>query len=185
MNNFMATSPLPAAGKVPQGRNTEGTAHRLHPIAEGQVREPLRDSRSIRVEPLIHEKEAQTMSTADETRTVVEGYFKAWTTRKTDEAYALLAPNLHFAGPNATCETAEQFKPGLIGFAALAKSAQVVELLVDGDRAAMLYDCELPPPANTVRIASFFRVENGKIRWYETQFDAEGFRQLVAKSRGK
>jgi hypothetical protein len=122
--------------------------------------------------------------TTPDTRTVVEAYFKAWTSRRTEEAYALLAPNLHFGGPNAVYETAEAFKPGLVGFAALTKGARVLELLVDGDRASMLYDCELPPPAGTLRIASFFRVENGKIRWYETQFDAEGFRQLVARSKG-
>jgi len=123
------------------------------------------------------------MATPEETRRVVEAYFNAWTSKKTDEAYALLAPNLHFGGPISTFETAEDFKPGLIGFASLTKSARILELLVDGNRASMLYDCELPPPAGTVRIAAFFRVEDGKIRWYETQFDTEGYRQLVAKSK--
>jgi hypothetical protein len=32
-----------------------------------------------------------------------------------------------------------------------------------------------------VRIASFFRVEAGKIRWYETQFDATELRKLLPK----
>jgi hypothetical protein len=42
----------------------------------------------------------------------------------------------------------------------------------------MLYDCELPPPAGLVQIASFFTVADGKIRSYATQFDATGFRKL-------
>ena len=124
------------------------------------------------------------MSNPSETRSVVEAYFNAWTSKRIEDAYALLANNLHFVGPNATYETAEQFRPGLIGFAKLTLSARVLELLVDGDRAAMLYDCELPSPAGTIRIASFFKVANGKIHRYETQFDAEGFRKLIAKAKG-
>jgi hypothetical protein len=46
----------------------------------------------------------------------------------------------------------------------------------------MIYDCELPQPAGVMRIASFFRVANGKITSYDTRFDAEGFRQLMASS---
>ena len=65
----------------------------------------------------------------------------------------------------------------------MTTGARIVELLVRGDHAAMLYDCELPPPIGTLRIASFFRVENGKIRWYETLFDATELRKLLASKR--
>src|SRR4051812_9695586 len=92
------------------------------------------------------------------TRKTVENYFNAWTTKKVAEAYALLADNLEFTGPNAHFHTAAEFKAGLEGFAALTKWAKVVDLLVDGDRASMLYDCELPAPVGAIRIASFFRV---------------------------
>jgi len=120
------------------------------------------------------------MTNPEVTRKTVEAYFKAWTNKKTAEAYALLADNLEFTGPNAHFKSAADFKPGLEGFAALTKWAEILDLLVDGDRAAMLYDCELPQPVGVIRIASFFRVENGKIRSYDTRFDAETFRQLVA-----
>jgi ketosteroid isomerase-like protein len=118
------------------------------------------------------------MSTSQETRKVVEGYFEAWTRNDVPAAYAMLAKDLHFAGPSASYGTAEQFRPALTGFAAMTRSARVLELVVDGDRAALLYDCDLPEPAGTVRIASFFRVADGKITWYETFFDPTGFRQL-------
>jgi SnoaL-like protein len=123
------------------------------------------------------------MTTEDETRRVVEGYFAAWTANKVPEAFALLAPDLEFVGPTASYTSAEAFRPALAGFAAMTKQARIVELLVDGNRAAMLYECELPEPVGTVRIASFFRVENGKIRWYETQFDATELRKLQAQKR--
>jgi hypothetical protein len=123
------------------------------------------------------------MTTQDTTRRVVEAYFAAWTANKVDEAYALLAENLEFSGPTTGYRSANEFHPALVNFAGMTKSARIAELLVQGDRAAMLYDCELPPPVGMLRIASFFRVENGKIRWYETLFDATELRKLVASKR--
>ncbi|HZS40310.1 MAG TPA: nuclear transport factor 2 family protein [Polyangia bacterium] len=121
------------------------------------------------------------MSTHDETRRIVERYFAAWTANKVDEAYGLLAEELEFVGPTASYRSAAEFRPALIGFAAMTKAARIVELIVEGDRAAMLYDCELPAPVGTLKIASFFRVVNGKIRAYETQFDATELRKLLAR----
>jgi SnoaL-like protein len=113
-----------------------------------------------------------------ETRRVVEAYFTGWTTNNIDAAYACLAPELKFVGPSARYATAAEFRPALIGFAAMTRSAKIAELVVAGDTAAMLYDCELPPPAGMTRIASFFRVAGGKIVWYETVFDPTGLMQL-------
>src|SRR5579863_1377595 len=112
------------------------------------------------------------MTMEDETRRVVQGYFAAWTAKNVHEAYALLADDLEFSGPTASYRSADAFRPALVNFAAMTKAARIVELVVEGDRAALLYDCELPPPVGTLKIASFFRVEKGKIRTYETQFDA-------------
>ncbi|HEY1555962.1 MAG TPA: nuclear transport factor 2 family protein [Kofleriaceae bacterium] len=121
------------------------------------------------------------MANPQATRSVVETYFTAWSTRDVERAYACLAPDLEFVGPSARCATAEQFRPGLVAFAKLTKSARIAELFVDGDRAAMLYDCEFVT-GGTTRIASFFRVEADKIRWYETVFDATEFRKAVASA---
>src|SRR4051812_18859774 len=109
-------------------------------------------------------------------REIVLGYFTAWTTKRTADAYALLAPDLEFSGPGATYKTAGDFKPGLEAFAQLTKSATLLEMIVDGNRAAMLYDWEMP--LGTVRIASFFRVANGKICWYDTRFDPAKLNEL-------
>jgi ketosteroid isomerase-like protein len=117
----------------------------------------------------------------EETRRAVLGYFEAWTSRDTDRAYALLAPDLEFVGPTARYASAEAFRPALINFAAMTRSAKLVELMVVGDRAAMLYDCELPDPVGPTRIASFFRVQDGKIAWYETLFDATELRKVLPK----
>ena len=125
------------------------------------------------------------MTTDDETRRVVESYFGAWTTKNVPAAFALLADDLHFWGPTSSYESAATFKPALMGFAAMTRAARIVELVVQGDRAALLYDCELPEPVGTLKIASFFRVAKGKICWYETMFDATELRKLLAqKSAG-
>jgi hypothetical protein len=120
------------------------------------------------------------MTTRDETRRVVEGYFAAWTTNRVADAYALLAEDLEFSGPTASYRTAEAFRPALVNFAAMTKWARIVELVVDGDRAALLYDCELLHLVGSLRIASFFRVEKGKIRVYDTRFDATELRKVLA-----
>ena len=114
------------------------------------------------------------------TKEIVEGYFHAWTAKRAADAYALLAPDLEFSGPGASYRSAAELKPGLEAFAAMTKSARIIELMIDGDRAAMLYDWEMP--LGTVRIASFFRVAGGKIRWYDTRFDPAKLNELRARA---
>ena|SRR6267154_1202529 len=120
------------------------------------------------------------MSAAEETRKAVLGYFNAWTAKRPDEAYRYLADDLAFWGPTNSYSSAEQFRPALIAFAGMTRRAQLTKLLVEGDWAAMYYDCELPDPIGTIKIATFFRVEGGKIRQYETMFDATSFPRAKA-----
>jgi ketosteroid isomerase-like protein len=123
------------------------------------------------------------MTVEAETRRVVESYFAAWTTKDVSAAHALLAGDLEFSGPTASYQSADAFLPALAKFAEMSKWARIVDLVVEGNRAALLYDCELPQPVGKLRIASFFRVEKGKIRVYETLFDATELRQLQARQR--
>jgi hypothetical protein len=109
------------------------------------------------------------------TRELVQTYFDAWTSHDIAGAMAVLADDLEFAGPTASYTSAAAFEPALAAFAAMTRGARVVDFLVDGDRAALLYDCDLP--FGTIRIASFFRVANGKIRAYDTRFDATELRK--------
>ncbi len=112
------------------------------------------------------------MSEALDTRAVVERYFHAWVGKRLDEAMSCLAEDLVFLGPSAHYASAAEFKPALERFAAMTKRAKILELVVQEERAAMLYDCELP--SGTIPIASFFRVKAGKIRWYQTVFERGG-----------
>jgi len=118
------------------------------------------------------------MNAAAETRAVVESYFSAWVDKRPDDAFKWLANDLVFVGPTGRYTSAAEFRPALNGFSAMTGRAKIIELVVDDDRAAMLYECELPDPVGTIHITSFFRVQEGKICWYETQFDATNFRKL-------
>lgn len=116
----------------------------------------------------------------NETRGVVTRYFSAWTAKRVDEAYGVLAGDLRFWGPTASYDSAAAFRPALENFAAMASAARMLTLLVEGNRAAMLYDCDLPQPVGTVKIASFFEVRDRKIVAYQTLFDATELRKLAA-----
>ena len=72
------------------------------------------------------------MTTQDETRSVVERYFGAWTTNQPDAAFALLADDLEFSGPTGSYQSAEAFRPALVNFAAMTRAARIVDLVVDG-----------------------------------------------------
>src|SRR5262249_36906933 len=96
------------------------------------------------------------MTVEEETRRVVESYFAAWTTKDVRAAHALLAGDLEFSAPTASYQSADAFLPALVKFAEMTKWARIVDLVVDGNRAALLYDCELPQPVGKLRIASFF-----------------------------
>jgi hypothetical protein len=70
-----------------------------------------------------------------ETRPVVEGYFAAWTSNKIDEA---CPDDVKIAGPTVSYDGAAAFRPALVKFAAITRGARAVELIVDGERAALL-----------------------------------------------
>jgi SnoaL-like protein len=112
------------------------------------------------------------------TKAIVEAFFAAWTSNDGARARALMADDLHYSGPLNTYDTADALHGPLMTFAGMVRGAKMIELVVDGDRAALLYDCELPAPVGTLRAASFQRVANGKIVSYLQAFDATQLRKL-------
>jgi ketosteroid isomerase-like protein len=120
------------------------------------------------------------MAIHDETRRVVENFFAAWTSRNAREARALLADDLEYSGPLNSYRSADELLPPLMKFAAMLHGARVVDLIVERNKAALLYDCELSAPVGTLRTASFQRVEGGKIREYRQAFDATELRRVLA-----
>jgi hypothetical protein len=118
-----------------------------------------------------------------ETRRIAERFFTAWTSRQEREARALMADDLAYSGPLNSYQTADALLAPLMTFAATLRGARIVDLVVEGDHAAMLYDCELPPPVGTLRTASFLRIEHGKIRTIRHAFDATELRKAQGGKR--
>ncbi len=112
-----------------------------------------------------------------QTRDIVTQFFAAWTTGDGAAARALVADDMRYQGPLNTYDTADALHGPLMQFAALLRSARMIELVVDGDRAALLYDCELP--SGTLRTATFQRVRDGKIVSYLQVFDATELRRCA------
>jgi ketosteroid isomerase-like protein len=121
-----------------------------------------------------------TMTTDDETRRVVEAFFAAWTNSDAQAARALMADDLAYEGPLNSYQSADALIGPLMKFAAQVRSAKMIDVVVEGDRAALLYDCELPAPVGTFRAASFQRVAGGKITSYLQAFDATELRRAAA-----
>ena len=119
---------------------------------------------------------------------VVKSYFDAWTSKQTDLALTFIADDVQVVGPGSPpMSGSASFKPALERFAALTKagSAVIHQLIVDGEQVALFYQVELPQPVGVLKVASFFRVENGKIRDYQILFDATEFRKLKNQREGE
>jgi hypothetical protein len=115
------------------------------------------------------------------TQQVIEALHTAWTTGNATATRALLADELVYENPLHVIRGADAFVPGLMRFAALLRGAPVLELIATGDRAAILYDCDLPAPVGRLRTAWFARVDNGVVTAIQSVFDATEIRPLAAK----
>jgi SnoaL-like protein len=111
-------------------------------------------------------------------RTIVERFFAAQVANDKDAMLALMAPNLEYANVLNSYASAEAFLGPLMGFNKLLRGIAIVQCIVDGNRAAVLYDCDIPPPIGTLRTAWFVSVENGKLRTIQSIFDATEIRKM-------
>jgi len=109
---------------------------------------------------------------------VVESFLSAWTSKNERAARDLMADDLVFISPMSRYESADAFVGPLMRFAAALREHRVHQILVDGDRVAVYYDCIMPDPIGTLTTASFYRVENGKIREYRSVFDCTELRKV-------
>ncbi len=120
----------------------------------------------------------------DDTRRAVRAYYESWKDGASafDEARlrSTMAPDLTFEGPIAgVTRGVEAFIPGLVQFARGLERFRPLQLLVAGEEAASLYECDLSAPAGTYRFAEFFRVRGGRIQLLRLVFDATEFKKRL------
>src|SRR5438093_11358749 len=101
---------------------------------------------------------------SNDPKQIVERFFAAQVVNDKAAMLALMADNLEYANVLNSYSSAEAFLGPLMGFNKLVRAITIVQCIVDGDRAAVLYDCDIPAPIGTLRTAWLVRVENGKPR---------------------
>ncbi|HEV3059361.1 MAG TPA: nuclear transport factor 2 family protein [Vicinamibacterales bacterium] len=110
---------------------------------------------------------------------LVERYHNAWTHGDFDTARTCLADDLDFKGSIDTFHGADALMAPLRTFQSMLRKATLLCAVFEGDRAALLYDCDTVTPAGLIRTAEFFTIVGGKISEIRLVFDATELRKLM------
>jgi hypothetical protein len=119
---------------------------------------------------------------------LVDAYYKSWrdgiASFDSEVLSAVLADDLDFEGPIAGKRRgAAGFVGGLKRFVeGLRAPIRMLEQVDSGNRAAALYDADLPE--GTMRFAEFFEVDGGRIQAIELLYDAAQYRALGVAEPG-
>lgn len=119
------------------------------------------------------------MNTLD-TAAVVKAYYAAWASGRFDEARLreLVRTDLEFEGPMAGKRPGrEPFVAALGNVSRSVVAFRPAETVIDGDSAAVTYECDFSEPKATVRFAELLRVADGTIRSVKIYFDPTPFRR--------
>ena len=95
-----------------------------------------------------------------ETRAVVEAYFESWSSLCWDRMRECLADRIEF---NGTEHDADAFTKGCANGVAW-KEVTLIETVICGDKAALLYDGVDTASGTKMRVGEFLTLDDGKIR---------------------
>jgi len=95
-------------------------------------------------------------------RSIADRYHRAWTSKRFDDAAALLAADLKVEVPINSYPTRESFAQALAAFGGMAERVELLAEFANGPEAMLLYDMVVPP-LGTLRVAEHFTVHGGKI----------------------
>ncbi len=125
------------------------------------------------------------MSISTNERTVLE-YISAAGDGDMDRLGALVHPEATFGG-TVTAEThgAEAFVQGFRNLAPIVIRNDVREVIVQGDRAAVLYDFVTDTSAGAVLCAEFLTFDDGLIRSSTLLFDWRHWPEVIAELRSR
>jgi ketosteroid isomerase-like protein len=95
-----------------------------------------------------------------ETKAVVEAYFDSWPNQRWDQMRECLADRIEFNGIE---HDADVFTKGCASGVAW-KKVTLIESVICGDKAALLYDGVDTASGTKMRVGEFLTVDDGKIR---------------------
>lgn len=104
---------------------------------------------------------------------VAATYFEAWRDRDFGRLRSVLADDVEFTGPLASIRGADVCLKGLQGLAGITTGIDIQKVFVDGNDTLTWYDLSTSV-AETVPVANWIRVEDGRITSIRVAFDARG-----------
>ena len=104
---------------------------------------------------------------------VAATYFDAWKARDFGRLRSVLADDVDFAGPLAKVKGGDGCLRGLQGMARIMTGLEVREVFEDGSDVLTWFDLATSV-AETVPVANWMHVEDGKITRIRVAFDARG-----------
>jgi ketosteroid isomerase-like protein len=100
-------------------------------------------------------------------------YFDAWQARDFARLRSVLADDVEFAGPLARVKGSDECLRGLRGMAQIMTGLEVRKVFRDGPDVLTWFDLATSV-AETVPVANWMHVEDGKITRIRVAFDARG-----------
>jgi hypothetical protein len=116
-------------------------------------------------------------------KTLVLAYHNAFYRNDREAVRKLLMDNGIFMGPLNSFTDADTFLDSAGIFMQLAKTTEIKKIFTDGNDVCVLYNSTtIVPSIPVLPIASWFRVESGKINFFHVHFDPSPF--VKAKENG-
>jgi len=117
------------------------------------------------------------------TTEIILAYHRAFYSNKRGAVRKLLADKGSFNGPLNSFTNPDLFLDSAAIFMKLTLKTVVKKIFVDDNQACILYDSAYSVPSIPVLpIASWFKVESGKINFFRVHFDPSKF--LIAEENG-
>jgi ketosteroid isomerase-like protein len=113
------------------------------------------------------------MSVMTDAMTVAATYFDAWRARDFARLRSVLADDVDFTGPLARVRGGDDCLRGLRGMAQITTGLEVRKVFHDGPDVLTWFDLATSV-ADTVPVANWMHVEDGKITRIQVVFDARG-----------
>jgi len=101
-------------------------------------------------------------------------YFEAWNARDFARLRLVLADDVDFAGPLGTAKGGEDCQRGIEGMSQIMTGIEVRKVFHDGSDVLTWFDLATSV-AETVPVANWMQVHDGKITRIRVTFDARGF----------
>ena len=137
---------------------------------------------SIKMQSGPHFKKERIITMTDP-KALVLAYHNAFHRGDKTTVRGMLADKGAFIGPLNSFTEADAFLSGAAIFMQLSKKAEIKKVIAEGDDVCVFYDyTTIVPSIPVLPIASWFKVESGKIKFFHTHFNPMPF--VAAKERG-